>query len=191
MARYFPSLQRQDELHGSAYVFERDICLGIMPFRYVAPANPAIDATIDGLPDHVKAAERLLADLSTSPYHNQYDAISDSIEKIAQSLAMYGCAYYELLRDSETGLCVGFSQFTHQRLFSIWGSYIQIVPKADQVYWQKKMTRLESSNVWKISMPSILRGEKGHRQLLKRLSKFPSPFPAFVLKQFSSNKHSF
>jgi hypothetical protein len=108
-------------------------------------------------------------------------------EEILLNLTHYGQALFELLRDSE-GSVVGLQSFSPHGVFRLVGLYVQVVPRRNWREAGKKYVMLNSSDVWRVEMPSELGGTQGYTDMLKNLSAWPSLGPDFYKEDLELRK---
>jgi hypothetical protein len=201
-ARHFLSLQnRSDPLTSNPLVsmFTQDVPLAVMPFSF---QETEYDATIVGENSEVRRAVRLLQSVERHSSYKEKELVTGTIREIAQALAWYGLAPYEIWTNEEgrTGDSpkpefsevedledidddidgdVGLSWFTPKRLFCFPRFCVQLVPMGDRKRLQKSLIILPRRIVWLLTMPPELGGYRGYKKLLKRLARFNWTSPPF------------
>jgi hypothetical protein len=195
--RHFESLQeRRDPLISSPLVsmFTQDVPLAVMPYR--SSGKDGYDSKIVGAESEVRRALELLNSVERYNSHNAKEAVANAIREIAQALAWYGLAPYEIwtaiegeeegveededdIDEDESKSSIGLSWFTPKRLFRFSYFCIQLVPRADQEKWGRSLVILPKRILWLISMPNELGGYRGYRRILSRLARFNWTAPPF------------
>jgi hypothetical protein len=181
---HFESLQRRlDPLVSSPLVsmFTQDVPLAVMPYR--SSGKGAYDSKIVGSDSEVRRAIDLLESVERHRSHGVKEVVASAIREIAQALAWYGLAPYEIWNgvkeggDEEGG--IGLSWFTPNRLFCFPKFCIQFVPRADQEKWGRSVVILPERILWLVSMPNELGGYRGYQKILARLARFNWTAPPF------------
>ena len=183
--RFFPSLRENNDLKSNIYMFASDIELGIMPIGGVSNVAPKFAVDIQG---SSQAVEHSTATIESLAGHQRYSAkelLSDAIRSIAQSLAWNGRTVHEIVRDQEKDGIYLLQEFTSQRLFHIFGKYVQLIPKTDRRSLKKAYVILPEKDVWDITMPGVLGGYRSYRAVLRNLARFQGPSPLFMIQELS------
>jgi hypothetical protein len=183
MAQYFPSLSETFDVHQYVHMFTEDIHLGIMPIRGSSERHNEYNAIINGSESDIELITRIC--LSLSEYNHHYESnklIADAVETIARNLSWAGIAFYEIVNDKDDSSCPYLQWFTTKRLFKIPGHFVQILPKPESLQFKRKFTIINSSRVWKVTMPPELGGEHEYIKILKTIKKTNSLTPKFAQK---------
>ncbi len=176
MARNFHS-SRQFDSDPNVHMFTQDITLGVMPIGGKSSKHKSYAVKIEGDKSETDKAWSIIQQIGGQNRHGLEGSLSDAVEEIAQRLSWEGSAAYELI-DSDIDVPY-ISGFTTKNLFKLKGWYLQIIPKKEWKFWQKKFVIQPSKKIWLITMPSILGGSKTHLKTLKRLKLFNSLGPSF------------
>ncbi|TGD75993.1 hypothetical protein E4634_00095 [Mangrovimicrobium sediminis] len=177
MASHFPSLAREMRINPDSHMFAEDIRLFAMPIRHPAPSSPNYNVNLVGAQSEVSRTKDLLSQFSGYGRHSNEELLIDAIGEIVLSLSHEGRALYEI-HQQENGQTT-LNQFTSQKLIKLPFYYVQLIPAIDQELWKRKFSKLRSSRVWKIEMPSRLGGYKGYRKILSELGRFDSTGPKY------------
>jgi hypothetical protein len=191
-APYFESISRRlDPLVSNPLVsmFTQDVPNAVTPYRW--SDKDGYDAKIIGAESEVIRAKSLLATIERHSSHGTKELVASAVREIAQALAWYGLAPYEIwvndgseeqnADEDEEGRegSIGLSLFTPQNLFRLPKICVQLVPRADRERWGKSVIILPRKILWLVSMPKQLGGYRGYRKLLKRLARFNWTAPPF------------
>ena len=183
--RYFPSLAEETNHNTNVYMFAEDIHLGIMPIGSRRHSEIDYEVKIEGSSDSVTAVITILNSLAKYERYRPEELLSDVVGRVAGRLAWNGRAVHEITRDQERDGVYLLQGFTTQRLFYVFGKYIQVIPKADRRLWKKAYVILPEKNVWDITIPRVLGGYRAYRTILRNLTRFQGTGPSFLLQDLS------
>ncbi len=184
-ARFFPSLRENTDHNLNIYMFAGDVELGVMPIGGVSDTAPEFAVDIQGPSQSVERATATLESLAEHKGYGAKELLSDVVRVIARNLAWSGRAVHEITRDQERDGIYLLQGFTTQRLFYVFGKYIQVIPKADRRLGKKAYVILPEKDVWDITMPRVLGGYRAYRTILRNLARFQGSGPAFLLQALS------
>ena len=185
-ASYFPSLRGEiDFTNANIHMFVEDVQLTVMPIGGRSHFASDFSAEIRGSCECENNAIVLLESLAGHDRHDPTELLSDVIGRIAQELARSGRAVHEIVRDKDTGKACVLRGFTSQRLFHVFGRYIQMIPKADRKLWKKSCVIIPEKDIWEIVMPRVLGGYRGHRAMLRQLARFQHIGPSFLMQELN------
>lgn len=192
---------------GDAFLFTRDLPLGVMPIggqrsrsEYEVRLEPANDRlqllVVDSLGIGRNTGRHRASELP--------DVLVDFVETTTQYLAHFGEVYFELVtpevvtdapvdasgEDGETqaGTEAGTSFPTLRALppgkvrrIPSW--YLQIVPKGDrELSAGRRFVAIPSARVWHVTLPTALGSARAHRKMLDRLRSLSGLTPEFALQ---------
>ena len=188
VAKYFPSLEEKVGFNTNVSMFVEDVHLTVMPIGGKSRLTPNFSVDIQAIPDHQTRAITILESLTDRARyirHNLEKLLSTLVQDIARELARNGRSVHEIVQDEENDGEYRLYSFTSQRLFRVFGRYIQIIPKADRSLWKKAYVIIPERYIWDIAMPKELGGCRGYRALLRKLARFEHPSPKFWIDDLS------
>jgi hypothetical protein len=187
---HFPSLREGiKDISPSVSMFTQDIPLAIMPIN--ARDTETYYAKIVGSPRDVERADDVLRSLTRYDRTSVKELIADTITEFARTLAWYGRSPYEISGDEgENSQDVHVTSFTPRRLFVTPWFCLQVVPRAERDRLNKTFVFIPRRNVWIVEMPRSLGGYRGHRRMLRRLTRFHAASPAFWMKDLEASRAS-
>ncbi len=186
VARYFPSLRGEtDFTNANIHMLVEDVQLTVMPIGGRSHFASDFSVEIRGSCECENNATVLLESLTGHDRHDPTELLSDVIGRIAQELARSGRAVHEIVRDKDIGKTCVLRGFTSQRLFHVFGRYIQVIPKADRKLWKKSCVIIPEKDIWEIVMPRVLGGYRGHRTMLRQLARFQHTGPSFLIQELN------
>ncbi len=192
---------------GDAFLFTRDLPLGVMPIggrqsrpEYEVRLEPANDRlqllVVDSLSIGRNAGRHRAADLP--------EALVGFVETTTQYLAHFGEVYFELVTpEVETGApgdASGENRETQANtqaeagfptLFAlppgkVWripSLYLQMVPKGDREHSAgRRFIAIPSPRVWHVTLPTALGSARTHRKMLNRLRALNGLTPEFAMR---------
>ncbi len=182
---YFPSSAgRSSETGHIAFMFTRDLPLGMMPFRSrrsgssfsarLATPNPQL--------------ERQLKDvLHVRGYggHDLGDALIDFVHDTTQYLGANGEMYFEIVDDGSNGdVLAGKSLelLPHGKVLRLFNKYAQLVPFKDWKKGEPKVIFIPAKKIWHLTLPSQLGSPRRQRRLIRKLKLMAEPMPKFASK---------
>jgi hypothetical protein len=165
MARHFPSLAGEREIHFYEHMFGEDVRNGLVPWRLANDGTAS--AKLQGESSQVERARFVLSSLGARHEHDTSSLVFESLQAVGEALSWSGVAHYAIWRLEDGNF--ELDRFTHRRLVRLPGAYFQFVPAGDLELWKKRVFVVPGRDVWKIGMPSALGGARGYRRLLRRL----------------------
>lgn len=191
VARHFRSSSREADINPNVHMFVEDVHIAVMPIggRFSQLRDYFVE--MQGSSEPEPQAIALLQSLARSEHSNRpnlKELLSDSVNQIAFYLASGGRSVYEIIRDMENDEAWQLYSFTDKRLFSVFGKYIQKIPKVDQKLWKKAYVIIPKEDIWDIAMPKVLGGYRGYRTILKKLSRCSRIVPSFLMDEMSQQK---
>jgi hypothetical protein len=162
-------------------MFTQDVPLAVMPYR--SSGENGYDAKIVGKDSEIRRTAALLQSVERYNSHGTKELVAAAIREIAQALAWYGLAPYEIWNgerkgeereEGETEEVIGLSLFTPKRLFRFPKFCVQLVPRADQKKLGRSIVVLPRRILWLVSIPDLLGGYRGYRRILGQLARFNS-----------------
>lgn len=166
---YFPSLSRDHGDNLSTDLFKQDIKFDVMPSGGITDIRNNFTVTLKGDQRECERVRQLIAGNRT---YGRYDPTFDfirAVEEVVQNLVREGSAPHEVICD-ENGLH-HITSFTSNRLWRLPGCYLQVIPRGDWEFWNRKFTIVPADRIWQINMPSALGGRRGYKRILRRLGK--------------------
>jgi hypothetical protein len=183
---YFPGQEGDDadlRLQGRAFLFVRDLPLGIMPYR----TSGTGDFTAALSPEDEHTAHWLIELLDMHGHRNWdlEDALSDFVREVAGALAYSGELHFEIIPTKEETSDEGQPQvrlvlLPPGRVIKAGGRYLQLVPKYAQQEVGKRIVSIPASRVWRLRLPRALGSPRRHKRLLRRLALVSDVIPSFA-----------
>lgn len=188
-AAHFRSLQHHSELNSTVNMFTEDIYKNIMPIGRRSRNNPDFDALLEGESQSIERASRILQSLAIqhtrSPETLSPGLLGDAVRSVAERLAKGGRAVYQLIRDERGRLAYQLHPIPLAGLHRVFRSYVQIIPKTDREFHDRSYYFAPVRDIWRISIPEVLGGYRGHRKIVTQLSKVPQPDTRFLLGELA------
>ena len=172
VAPYFPSLGEVGLQNVDVHMFTADIhdSVGLhRQERYSLNVSPSFE----------RETLSVLGSVAREDYGDRPEVVGAAVKRIAGLLAAEGRAVHQIWRSEESGGTYALYGFTSQRLYRVFGQYIQVIPKADRAVWKKAYVVVPKTEIWDIAMPDMFGGSRGYRTILRRLARFPRPGPLF------------
>ncbi len=171
----------------NAFMFERDLPLGIMPYRR-RRANDDFKVSLEPPnSDNEKVVIDLLSDLGGRA-HDLEDAMTNFIERAVHYLAHHGELFFELLSD-ESGV-KQLATLPPGRIVHVGRRYIQIIPKVDRNKDDPWAIYIPEKKIWHLTLPSELGSPAMHRKMIDGLNELSEPMPKFALEDTSLGSNS-
>jgi hypothetical protein len=166
-------------------MFAEDCALAVMPIGGRSSHHPDFDVKVHGLASDAQSATGLLESIGRFGRSlNARELVSDSTYTVAQSLCERGAAVYEITQP-EHGLFKAH-WFPVDRLIRVPGYYVQWFRRADIKHLGRRLNWIPSGSVWKIEVPKELGGRRRHNSRLRRLRRYETIGPRFMLQQIES-----
>jgi hypothetical protein len=184
---YFPGGQRDDadlRLQGRAFLFVRDLPLGVMPYRtsgksdFVATLAPDDEGTSQWLME--------LLDMRGHRHWDLEDAVSDFVREVVGALAYSGELHFEIVPTAEEPgegpqlPRVRLLLFPPGRVIKAGRRYLQLVPKYARQEVGKRYVSIPAARVWRLQLPRSLGSPRRHRRMLRRLALASDVVPSFA-----------
>lgn len=191
-ATHFRSLQHHSEMNSTVSMFTEDIYKNIMPIGGRSRSSPDFDARLEGESQSNGRASRILQSLAIHHTHSP-EALSpgllcDAVRSVAARLATRGRAVYELIRDERGHLVYQLHPIPLVGLHRVVRSYVQIIPKADRYIYDRSYSFAPARDVWRISIPVVLGGYRGHHKIVLQLSKLADPSARLLLGELGNQE---
>ena len=191
---------------GDAFLFTRDLPLGVMPIGG-QQSRPEYDVRLE--PANDRLALLLVEGLSLGRAigHGRAaelpDVVADFVGMATQFLAYFGEVYFELVRlevvvggpadvseqDGEASSTEAGTAFPvlcalpPGRVRRFPSRYLQMIPKGDrELYGGRRFVALPSESVWHLMLPPALGSPRVHRQMLRHLRRLNGLTPEFAIK---------
>jgi hypothetical protein len=180
--RFFPSRSGSAPTE-RAFLFTRDVPLGIMPIRgsdsrgeYRAELEPASQEVSEWLRGFLHIGQ------FEGPTLDQ--ALVEFVESASQHLAYAGCMFNELVSGDEPGdLPKRLSPLPPGRIRYLPGRYLQVVPREDREALDgHRWFVVPSEDMWHLSLPRALGTPRMHRRMLKTLERLSLLVPPFAMQ---------
>jgi hypothetical protein len=181
---YFPNNRPSARDYvGHAFMFVRDVPLGIMPMRAsrdresfevrFEPADPAREQWLVGLLEIGQAR---------GPYLPQL--LVDFVETLARDLAHNGEAHFEIVEPpSEREPCVTLlASLPPGEIRLTDDVFLQVVPDSDRTLGEPTEIAVAADKMWHIQLPAELGTPREHRKMIARLARDSNPMPDFALE---------
>lgn len=188
VATHFPSLSRGRDLNHNVHMFTQDIHLAVMPIGGRTEKQKDFTVSLDGEKSACEYAHNLIGEIGRYDRHDLNGTVCDAVEEVARHLAWQGCAVYEIITD-ESGTS-HIHGFTSQRLLSLPGCFLQIIPRGDWELWEKKWVFIPATKVWYLEMPTVFGGRRWYRSVVRKLSRFEYLGPAFWRQDLERGEQS-
>ena len=174
--------------NANIHMFQEDIVLGIMPMTGTSKNFLDFKAEFIGDElDNMNALE-VCKSFGSDMYENDESyVICNCIENITRSLTWDGIAIYEILFNTEKEKLY-FSVVSTVGIYDVPFGLLQIVFKNNES--KKIFNFLNSKNTWQLTMPYVLRGKDGFRNILSNLRKFNSSGPKFYFEDLEKGSLS-
>lgn len=189
-ASHFRSLQHHSELNSTVNMFTEDIYKNIMPIGGRSRNSPDFDARLEGESQSNERASRILQSLAIqhtrSPEALSPGLLGDAVRSVAARLAARGRAVYELTRDERGHLTYQLQPIPLACLHRVFRSYVQIIPKADREFHDRSYSFAPVRDIWRISIPEVLGGYRGHHKIVVQLGKLPQPDTRLLLGELAN-----
>lgn len=186
VATYFKSLNTdQFERNLNVHMFTEDIHLAVMPIGGRSSSKNKFSISLKGTNSECERARKLIDHIAKYESHDVTQNVCKAIEEIAKQLSWEGCAVYEII-PSDADVPYIYS-FTSKNLVKLFGWFLQIIPRGDWEFWNKKWVLIPSKNIWRIEMPAILGGRKGYLNIIKKLKSIDVLGPAFFRKNLEND----
>jgi len=160
-----------------AFMFERDLPLGILPYR--SRANDQFKIELDPYSsDTEEKLITLLEDIGGTG-HDVEDVITNFVERITLYFAHYGEVFMELLSDDD-----GVKQVVTlppAPIKHFLRRYAQIIPQADRQANDPERIYIPDEKMWHLKLPKELGSPKQHQKMIDNLNKLSEPMPKFAL----------
>lgn len=176
---YFPSREGQlSPPGGNAFMFVRDVPLGIMPSRHddgdfavsLDPSDPVLQERII-----------VLLEIGQFSRYGLQEAVVDFVETLARDIAFSGECYFEV-SDPEGSEGARTLLILPPGIIRRRGaSYLQVIPEADRHEGEPAEIEIPAKRMWHITLPPALGSPKEHRKLLRELEQLGMPVPGFAL----------
>jgi hypothetical protein len=186
LASFFYSLNTHHrEHHLYAHMLREDIVTGIMPLGGRSRYHPNFTASIQGVENEINSARELIASFSERGTRDLNEIISRAIEEIARALSWKPSSLYEIVNTQKS---VSIHPVSSRRTFRLPFYTFQVIPRADQQTWRRKILHQSNRYIWSISIPKALGGAKGYREMISRLEKIPpASTPQFVMQELENS----
>lgn len=162
---YFPSREGQlSPPGGNAFMFVRDVPLGIMPSRHddgdfavsLDPSDPVLQERII-----------VLLEIGQFSRYGLQEAVVNFVETLARDIAFSGECYFEV-SDPEGSEGARTLLILPPGIIRRRGaSYLQVIPEADRHEGEPAEIEIPAKRMWHITLPPALGSPKEHRKLLR------------------------
>ncbi len=168
-------------MQSMSFMFTRDLQQGIMPSSY---GEKAPDYRVE-LKNKDQAFEKELAsllDISRSPVDDLSEAVAEFIDTCTMYMSYWGEVVFEILRDEASNKPEKLDSLPPNSVKTILGQHIQLIPKEDAADDGKRLIRLPSKHIWRITLPSELGSARKHRKMIRRLNELSNTTPKFTFE---------
>lgn len=179
--KYFPNTAYSlPSSQGYAYMFKRDISLGIMSSR--STQEDYLDVTLEE--EDAILESQLVKFILGEQYsrHNLTDAVIRFVNTLTSHLAAFGKIYIEIISNNVsknlTNKSLGI--LPHGRVFRIFNRYAQIIPAKDRGSKESAIIWISSDRIWYLKLPSVLGSPRKHKRIMKRLGFLSQTGPMFI-----------
>lgn len=166
---------------GHAFMFIRDLPLGIMPSmrrrtNYTVRLEPHDDHQEDGIVELLTIGDRYRRGGGLGGTWAAF------VEQVTGDIAFDGEAFFEIIHSTDdeavptTTLVVLPSGEVRQRS----DAYVQVIPAADQGNGPPEIA-IPRAKIWHLTIPEALGSPQSHRKMLADLAALSSPMPGFAL----------
>src|SRR5205814_3516929 len=156
---YFPSsASSRSEIMHYAFMFTRDLPLGLMPFRS-RRRGTAFNAKLARPNAQLETQLRTFLHVGGYGGHDLPDAIIEFVDDAAQYLGAHGEMYFEIVDDdSGSSVLAGKSLeiLPQGKVLHLFGKYIQLVPIKDWKKSEPKAIFIPAKNIWHLTLPKKL-----------------------------------
>lgn len=181
---YLPHAEsRRSEMQSMSFMFTRDLQQGIMPSRHGSEAQ--------GYKVELKNSDQLLEkqlvallDISRSPIDDLDEAVAEFIDTCTVYMSYWGEIVFEILCDETSGKPEKLDPLPLNTVKTILGQHIQLIPKQDVADDGKRLLRLPSKYIWRITLPHELGSVRKHRTMIRRLNELSNTTPQFTFEGF-------
>lgn len=179
---HFPgaSSRFQDEAAERAFLFVRDLPLGILPFKV---DNGGFRASLrSGSEERTTRLVEVLAG-ERYPQGNLTDVLAAFMSDLTQTLAYRGIVHFEVvpLRPGECGRRrFAIERLPVGRVINLGSHYVQVVPKDARNEVGKRAVWLPETRLWIARLPRSLGSPRKHRRLLRSLARVSAMPPSFA-----------
>jgi hypothetical protein len=177
---FFPSRAGDGPME-RAFLFTRDIPLGVMPIRgsrdrpeYSVALDPPDPATSDWLAHFIHIGQF---------GHDRLDeALVEFVETATHYMAYAGEVFFEIVPGDGTSRPDQLAPLAPGQVRHLPGRYLQTVPKADrQAFDGVRFVTIPAEQMWQVKLPRDLATPRQHRRTLRRLGKLSRVMPDFAL----------
>lgn len=167
-----------------SHMFREDICLALTPIGARSRKHPNFSTTLEGADR--EGALAILESLSENHRENLNVTVCDAIDDIAKQLSWLGYATFEIIKTDTRE--ISLEAITGQRTYKIPFVTLQLVPRQEWTLWKKKITICPNKKIWQITMPKLLGGKTGYKNIISNLNKFSAGgTPKFYMENLERN----
>ncbi len=182
---YFPSNTGSRSEEGPmAFMFTRDLPLGLMPLRSRRRDTAFTARLTTPNPQLEKQLNRFLQVRGYRGY-NLADALTDFMHDTVQYLGAVGEMFFEIVDDDTGGGVLegkSLEQLPQGKVLQFYNKYAQIVPFKDWKRGEPKLIFIPAKNIWHLTLPRQLGSPRSHRALIRKLKKLSEPMPKFAIQ---------
>lgn len=179
----FPITQQSlGNISGKAFLFWRDLPLGIMPMRNRTD-RPGYDVRLEPADATLEPWLMRLMDIGQFSKSTLAGAVVDFVAHLTRDIGFRGEAFYEIVSSesnqspAETALApLPPTEVQHRR-----GSYRQLIPEADRSPGEPTVVVIPENRLWYVTLPPLLGRPAQHRAMLAELGR-QEPFAGFALQ---------
>lgn len=162
---HFPSRYDDRDLEGHAFLLARDIPMGLGPRPRRGESEFGV--VLNGAEPEEDWILQLL-DIGPHRVRTVAEAVAEFVETVGHYLGHYGEIVFEVKVDS--GHPMKLMALPPGRVYRTPFGFLQMIPRADrEELGRGPWVRLPLARCWRISMPAVLGGARGHRRTLRRL----------------------
>ncbi len=183
---------------GNAFMFIRDLPLGIMPSMrrqadYSVHLEPPDKNREDWIVELLAIGDR---------YHREGlgEAWAAFVEQVTGDIAYDGEAFFEIVSSTDGGVSTtSLVVLPSGEVREQPDAFVQVIPMADRGDGPAEIL-IPRANIWHITIPSALGTPESHRKMIANLAALSSPMPDFALNsgnmgaddgfEFEANRHS-
>jgi hypothetical protein len=183
---YSPGRHEVDDdaaMRGRAFLFVRDLPLGIMPYRTSDEDDFVV--SLEPTNDEVSAWLMRLLDISGHRPWNLEEMLSDFVREVVGSLAYAGELHLEIVPSATEGAQslpnVELVPLPLGHVMKVANRYVQLVPSYSRAELGRRYVAIPADKIWGLRLPRTLGSPRRHRGMLCRLADVSDVIPDFAL----------
>jgi hypothetical protein len=179
------SAEKDIEDQGQAFLFIRDLKLGILPLSSSLRADEFSVAVEPQSTENQDWVRGLLGE-RRSRRPGLEEIYVDFVEGVVHDLASRGEARYEIVQaeaaQGSSRARATLLRVPPGRLFRLPGGYVQMLPKSVTTETGRRWAHIPTSCLWRFTLPTRFGSPRSHRRRIRRLAALKHSVPPFILE---------